>query len=72
MTDSLSRIHEELILKGQKQMSYTSECSWHLLHAVRGRHVHGKYSISQFNLGKVAMSDSLSRIHEELSLEGQK
>ena len=37
MTDSLSRIHEELSLKGQKQMSHTSECTWHLFHAVRGR-----------------------------------
>ena len=43
MTDSLSRIHEELSLKGQKQMSHTSECSWRLLHALRGWHVHGKY-----------------------------
>ena len=34
MTDSLSRTHEELSLKGQKQMSHTSECTWHLFHAV--------------------------------------
>ena len=69
---SLSRIHEDLSLKRQKHMSHTSECTWHMFHAVWGRPVHGKYSISQFYLAKVAVSDSLSRIHEDLSLEGQK
>jgi len=34
MSDSLSRIDEDLSLKGQKHMLHTSECSWHMLHAV--------------------------------------
>ena len=72
MSDSLSRIHEELSLEGQKYIPHTSECSWHLLHALRGWPIHGNNSISQIYLSEVAMTDSLSRIHEELSLKGQK
>ena len=43
MSDALPRIHEDLSLEGQKQVSHTSECTWHLFHAVRGQPIHGKY-----------------------------
>ena len=34
--------------KGKKKMSHTSECSWHLLHALCGWPVHGKYQSLNF------------------------
>ena len=70
---SLSRIHEDLSLERHNHMpQYSSKCTSHMLHAFRGWPAHGKYSISQFYLAEVAITDSLSRIHEELSLKGQK
>ena len=70
---SLSRIYEDLSLERQKHMpQYSSKYTCHMLHAFWGWPVHGNNSISQFYLAEVAMTDSLSRIHEELSLKGQK
>ena len=33
---SLSRIHEDLHLERHKHMPHSSECTWHMFHALRG------------------------------------